>query len=121
MTTTFDTQFLAGSWPQLQSLFGTAATRNTVAGGTASVTGIFSPGRTVPAYLPVGEQITETAVFAVSADDYPNPHLDETLVVDGRTWAVVAFGDRSPILELQLELVTQRRVGSGRRAAGGGG
>lgn len=121
MGSDFDTAFLANAWPNLSTRFGTDGSVARAGGGTVSITGVFSLGRTVLGYLPQGEQQTEIAVFAVSADDYPNPHLDDTVVIEGRTWAVVEFGARQPVLELQLELVTQRRLGNARRGAAGGG
>ena len=111
MATTFETAFLAAGRPELMHEHGTTVLYKARGlGAGTSITVMFLPGRTLPQYMGLGEQVAEVAVIEASPADTPQPHVDDTFVRSGETWAVATFAP-GPLVAFQLERRTQRNVG----------
>ena len=58
-----------------------------------------------------GERLVERATVQLDPTDAPDLHVDETLSIDGVTWAVSNIASREPILSVEVQRTLQRVVG----------
>ncbi|HUU33105.1 MAG TPA: hypothetical protein VMW48_03520 [Vicinamibacterales bacterium] len=58
-----------------------------------------------------GERLVERATVQLDPTDAPDLHIDETLSIDGVTWAVSSIPSREPVLSIEVQRTLQRKVG----------
>lgn len=108
---TFSTAFAAAR-AMLDSHFG--VTFSWTPKGRAAVTGLtgrWSPGQVLRNYYPDGSQEIALGVLRAAPSTLPGASIEDTVTIGGEVYAVKEFGNRAPVLELQLERRTQVRLG----------
>ena len=58
-----------------------------------------------------GERMVERATVQLDPTDAPDLHVDETVSIDGVTWAVSNIASREPVLSIEVQRTLQRKVG----------
>ncbi len=120
MASRFDEQFRSAAWPAHLEQFGSdTVIAVTPYGGTAvTVSGVFDPGRRLYEVLDDGARQTSRGVLALDPSEVSNswvPDVRDTVTIGSTAYAVTAIGrpEGSPIVELEIEAVSQRRLGGG--------
>lgn len=119
MASRFDSMFRGGAWPAHLAHFGggQVVTITPYGGSATTVDAIWNPGRRLYEVLDDGARQASSGVLRVALSEVSGwtPDVRDTVTIDSVAHAVVAIArpDGAPVVELELEAVTQRRIGNG--------